>query len=130
MSFFAEGEIGPVIPFVRFGFSDGPMNGPAILNKMAAGGVGVREMFGQKNDLLGAAFSWGERRIGKIDTDEDGIPDTDMGDARQYAGGVFYRVQLTKRIAVTPSFQFILDPVFAPTKDTLTLVGIRGRFEM
>ena len=82
------------------------------------------------NDLLGLAFSWGERDVGVIDTDDDNIPDTKIGNVSQYAGEIFYRVQLTKRIAVTSSLQVTVNPVLEPTKDTLTFIGIRGRFEM
>lgn len=129
-TFFMEAEIGRYLPFIRVGFSDGTNNGPALANRLVAGGLGVREMFGQKNDLLGMAFSWGKRKIGKIDTNNDYIPDTDVGNVSQYAGELFYRVQLTKRIAVTPSVQVTFNPVLQPDKDTLTFVGIRGRFEM
>ena len=40
---------------------------------------------------------------------------------------VFYRLQLTPEIAVTPDLQVIFDPSQNPSKDRITVIGARVR---
>ena len=40
---------------------------------------------------------------------------------------VFYRLQLTETLAVTPDLQYVVDPALDPEQDSNWLVGIRAR---
>jgi hypothetical protein len=41
---------------------------------------------------------------------------------------LFYRVQVTPQIALTPTPQMIIDPVENPDEDVVWFLGIRSRF--
>ncbi len=84
---------------------------PLTLNETAVAG-GVLGNF-YKEDLLGVGLSWGQ----PWDSDVD-----------QTAAEVFYRWQIAKNIAITPSVQFISNPAFNPEDDQVTVWGIRTRF--
>ena len=45
----------------------------------------------------------------------------------QKAFDMFYRVQVTPRIAVSPTLQVIIDPARNPDEDNLFVAGIRTR---
>ncbi len=94
--------------FVRYGYADGSAS---PVKQMATTGVGFANILGHKNDLLSIGTGWGRNRE-NLD---------------QYSLEVFYRLQLTPRLSITPDFQFIVDPVDNPDKDIITYVGIRGR---
>ena len=50
-------------------------------------------------------------------------PDNSL--SSQITGEFFYRLQLSKGIAVTPSVQLLKDPALNPTDDTVWVWGIR-----
>ena len=95
--------------FARYGYADGSAS---LVKQMVTAGVGFANIFGYKTDLISIGTSWGRNR----------------DDLDQYALEAFYRIQLTPRFAITPDVQLILDPISNPDKDTITYVGIRGRF--
>lgn len=143
VTLFAEGEIGRVVPFLRFGLSEGTSRGnPALLDRMVAGGIGITDVFGQNNDLIGVGVSWGKFELGPlgqpqlIDTTGDGIPDLDLGGVarsllrtEQYAAELFYRIQLTQEFQVTPNVQLIWDPILNRNESRIAVFGVRGRLE-
>lgn len=45
----------------------------------------------------------------------------------QGAVDLYYRVQLTPRVAVTPIVQLVIDPVRNPDEDAVWVLGIRSR---
>jgi len=130
---FLENKIGNLLTFLRYGYSNGANSGgPAILNHMIAAGIGVEQPFNRKNDLIGFGLSWGDRKFGTvaIDLNVDGSPDrVVLGSANQWATELFYRVQLTEEIQVTPSVQLIINPVFNPDDNVVGVFGIRARAE-
>ena len=130
VSFFAEGEIGDIVPFIRVGFSDGDQGGPALLNFMVAGGVGIQNVFGQKNDLIGIAASYGKREVGTIDTNADNIPDLAVGNVDQLSTELFYRIQLIRELAIRPHLQVTFNPALDPGRDVSALIGIQGKWAM
>ena len=96
-------------PYLRFGFSDG--NGEnAFYKKDFQLGHGL--VF-RSHDLLGTAFSWAETNI----------PDT----KNQMTLEVYYRFHLTEHLAITPDFQWIINPTLNPNTNSLTYWGIRAR---
>ena len=50
-----------------------------------------------------------------------------LGDQREV--DVFYRIQVTPEIAVSPILQAVFDPVRNPDKDAIFIFGIRARLE-
>ena len=140
---FAEGEIGHIVPFVRYGQSYGTSRGnPALLDLMVAGGIGITDVFGQNNDLIGIGFGYGKIDLGPlgrpdpVDLNEDGFPDFDLGSVarnllrtKQYAAELFYRVQLTQELQITPSLQLIWDPMLNVDENTIAVFGIRSYAE-
>ena len=145
---FLEHRIGNILPFFRYGYSEGTGAGnPALLDRMVTGGVAIENVFGQDNDVIGIGASWGRRDLGGaaipltipiivdvgdelIDLGEfSDILQLDFGTVEQYSIELFYRVQVTQEFQVTPSVQFIVDPAFNLEADTITVLGLRGRAE-
>ena len=40
---------------------------------------------------------------------------------------VFYRLNLTQHLEITPDFQWIINPTLNPNQESLVYLGIRGR---
>ena len=133
LTLFLENKIGNVLTFFRYGYSKGSSGGsPAILNHMIAAGIGIEQPFGRTSDLIGLGVSWGRRDLGTvaIDINADDIPDPIvLGNVDQWATELFYRVQVTPEIQVTPSVQLIINPAFNPDKNMVGVFGIRARAE-
>jgi porin len=101
---------GDIVPFARYGYSDG---GATLLKHMASVGVGFENVGGYENDLIGLSAAFGRPS------------DPVLRD--QYAFEAFFRLQLTPGFALTPNLQFIVDPALAPTDNTIFLASIRAR---
>jgi porin len=99
------------MPFLRAGWSDGDA---PLLNATVAAGLGYY-MAGRR-DLMGFGFSWGRPAAG-------GLRD-------QYTLELFYRLQLTQHIAVTPDVQLIADPALSPEDDWIAVFGLRLRLSL
>lgn len=96
-------------PYIRFAFSNG--NGEnAFYKKDVQIGNGFRF---KSHDLLGIAFSWAETNI----------PDA----KNQMTGEIYYRINLTEHLEITPDFQLIFNPTLNPSVISLTYWGVRGR---
>jgi len=108
----AQKAFGRVVPFARYGYSDG---GAALLKHLAMVGVNWLQAFNYRQDVVGLAVSYG-RPSGS------GLRD-------QYTTELYYRMQLTRRLAVTPSVQLIANPSANPDQDLLALFGIRARLD-
>lgn len=111
-SFTAQKPFGSVVPFARYGYSDG---GAALLEHLVMAGVTWVEAFGYQQDALGLAISYGKPST-------DGVRD-------QYTSELYYRMQLTRRLAVTPSLQLIVNPSANPDQDLLAVFGLRARLD-
>ena len=72
-------------------------------------------VFGQKNDRVGVGLTWSDPSNKAFDN--------------QGAVDAFYRIQLTEEIAISPTLQFIIDPVRNPDEDEIFVLGIRTRIE-
>jgi len=99
------------IPFFLAGFSDGKGANTIAKNTVSAG-MGFRF---KSHDILGIGLNWTDPAGGLRD---------------QYTAEVYYRFYLTEHLAVTPDFQFIVDPALNPDKSTLSYFGIRGRITL
>jgi porin len=98
---------GGAVPFVRIGYSEG--DAPQMRRFI---GVGTAfKLFGR--DTLGFGTSWGSP------------PDKTLRD--QVTSEVFYRVQLTPNVSLTPNLQVYYQPSNNPEKDWISVVGLRFR---
>ena len=95
------------IGFVRVGWSDG--DAPQMRRFIGLGGA-----FPIKGrDVLGVATSWG------------GPPDESL--RNQVASELFYRLQVTQNLTLTPSIQVTYEPSFNEAVTWLTVAGLRMR---
>jgi porin len=105
-----EQRFGNVMPFLRYGHSSG---GASALKNMVAAGIGFYHAFGHVSDGIGIGLSWGEP--------------FDEGARDQYGAELYFRVQLTNEIAITPDIQYIKNPTNNLDVDSLFVFSVRVR---
>jgi porin len=103
------------LPFLRGGYAK---DGGTLLQKSLTAGVGYLPV--QGGNLLGAAIGWGE--INET-TWASGLDD-------QITMEVFYRIQLSTRLALTPDLQYVINPALNPDASSIIVWGIRGRMAL
>lgn len=94
------------MPFVRAGASRGTA---ALFNRSVSVGLGY---FARNTDLFGVGLNWG-------------TANGTSGD--QFTLEAFYRFSHSSGLQVTPSIQFISNPLLNPTEQHMTVLGLRGR---
>ncbi|MXU64625.1 porin [Rhodobacteraceae bacterium KN286] len=94
------------MPFLRAGWSDGTA---ALYERSLSTGLG---WYRRNTDLAGIGFNWAEAR---------GIEDT------QFTSELFYRFNISPDVQITPSIQYISNPLLDPASDNLTILGLRAR---
>jgi len=99
------------MPFLRAGYSDG---GGALMEATASAGVGY--YFNESKDLFGFGLNWGR-------PPQSGLDD-------QYTAEIFYRLQLTQNLALTPDVQLIIDPALNPQESSIWVFGLRARLAL
>ncbi len=102
------------LPFVRGGYTE---DSGSLLEHSVTVGLGYQPV--PKRGVIGLGFNWGKPNEASFDgTDE------------QYTTELFWRYQLTKEIAVTPSLQYIKDPALNQEEDNLWAYGLRLRIAL
>ena len=109
----ASQRFGRHLPFLRYGYSDGGSSGPSSIEHVVNGGVAIDDIFGQSNDRIGIGLTWARPS------------DTSLDD--QIALDMYYRVEVTPRLAISPMLQVIFDPVRNPAEDQIVVLGVRSR---
>ncbi len=94
------------MPFFRAGASKGTA---ALYDRSVSAGLGY---YGRNTDLAGLGLNWAEAR---------GI------DGTQFTLEAFYRFSISPGLQITPSLQFISNPLDNPDQDSITLLGLRTR---
>lgn len=94
------------MPFFRAGASKGTA---ALYDRSVSAGVGY---FGRNTDLAGLGLNWAEAR---------GVP------GRQFTTEAFWRFSVSPNLQITPSVQFIDNPLTNPADSSMTIVGLRAR---
>jgi len=84
------------------------------LEKSVSAGVGYQPV--PMRGVIGLGFNWGKPN----QTSFAGADD-------QYTTELFWRYQLTRELAVTPSIQYIKDPALNPGENSLWVFGLRVR---
>ena len=99
------------LPFVRGGYTE---DSGSLLENSFTVGVGYQPV--PMRGVIGFGVNWGKPN----QTSFEGADD-------QYSAELFWRYQLTKEIAVTPSLQYIKDPALNQEEDSLWAYGLRLR---
>lgn len=99
-----------VIPFFRYGWSEGNVSG---IEQMVDLGVGWEGKLLTVSDVVAIAGSWGRPS------------DSDLRD--QYAAEVFYRLQVSPDNQFTLGYQLIVDPASNPNDDVVGVFEARWR---
>jgi len=104
------------MPFIRGGFAD---DGGSLLEKSVSAGIGYHpKLIGEvPGDLLGFAVNWGQPN--------DAVFGSSLDD--QYTAELFYRIQVTKEIAITPDVQMLFNPAQNPDENMIVVFGLRSR---
>ncbi|MHC5112918.1 MAG: carbohydrate porin, partial [Planctomycetota bacterium] len=109
--FSADQEIGNnLVPFLRYGYQDRELRDT---KQYVAGGLGILSPFGRDDDVFGVGFSWGQPE--------------DRSRRDQYVTEMFYRIQVTPKIQLTPGYQVHFDPTLNPDTDLVGIFQFRVR---
>ncbi len=100
------------MPFLRGGYAE---DGGSLLQKSVTTGFGW--YMASNSHLLGLAIGWGE------------VNETTWGEGLddQITTELFYRAQLSERLAFTPALQYLINPALNPDVNSIFVWGIRGR---
>lgn len=99
------------LPFVRGGYTE---DSGSLLESSLSVGVGYQPV--PMRGVIGLGFNWGKPNQVSYEKADD-----------QYTIELFWRYQLTKELAITPSLQYIKDPALNPEEDSLWAYGLRLR---
>ena len=99
------------LPFVRGGYTE---DSGSLLESSLSVGVGYQPV--PMRGVIGLGFNWGKPNQVSFEKADD-----------QYTIELFWRYQLTKELAITPSLQYIKDPALNPEEDSLWAYGLRLR---
>ncbi len=108
-----EQQFGPdgyLVPFLRYAHAHRGVNG---IRQNLSIGVGLEEVLGQNDDLIGIGFSWAKPS------------DRTLSD--QYVFEAFYRFYVTRYTHLSPDIQVVIDPADAPDRNSVTVFGLRLR---
>lgn len=94
------------MPFFRAGVSKGTA---ALYDKSVSAGIGY---YGRNTDLVGLGVNWAEA---------NGIPGS------QTTLEAFYRFSISPSLQITPSIQFINNPLLNPGQSSISIMGLRAR---
>jgi porin len=102
------------LPFVRGGYTE---ESGSLLEKSVTAGVGYQPV--PMRGVIGLGFNWGKPN----QTSFAGAND-------QYTTELFWRYQLTRELAITPSLQLLIDPALNPSEDQIWVFGLRARLAL
>ena len=103
------------LPFLRGGYTE---DGGSLLQRSVSAGVGYQPV--PQQGLIGFAANWGQPNETTV---ASGLPD-------QYTFELFYRFQLSSRLALTPDIQYLIDPALNPDASSIWVFGVRGRLAL
>jgi porin len=102
------------LPFVRGGYTE---DSGSLMEQAIAAGIGYQPV--PMRGVIGAALHWGkpnEVSFGEVD--------------EQLTTELFWRYQLTKELALTPTLQYIDNPALNPDESSLWAFGLRARIAL
>ena len=102
------------LPFLRGGYTE---ESGSLLEKSVTAGVGYQPV--PQRGVIGLGLNWGKPNQVSF-----------AGAGEQITTELFWRYQLTRELAVTPSLQYIKDPALNPAEDDLWAFGLRLRLAL
>jgi len=99
------------LPFIRGGYTE---DSGSLLERSLTVGLGYQPV--PMRGVIGFGFNWGSPNETSFE-----------GAGNQYTAELFWRYQLTKELAVTPSIQYIKDPALNSEENNLWAYGLRLR---
>lgn len=107
------------MPFIRAGYAK---DGASLLETSVSTGVAYQPnpIGATAGNLLGFGANWGKPNEAVFGS---GLDD-------QYAFELFYRLQVTKELAITPDIQFLMNPALNPDEDNIWVFGLRARLAL
>lgn len=100
------------LPFLRGGYTH---ESSSIFDRSIAAGVGYA--VNGTDDMLGFAGNWARPNRSRFGS---GLSD-------QYTFELFYRIQATESLAITPDIQYLINPAQNPKDDSILVAGLRAR---
>lgn len=101
-----------IVPFFRIGYTDPDVS---IFEFNVSGGISILSPFGRSGDRFGFGVAHGI-------TSRSALQDETLVE-------IFYRVQVTDTLQVSPDVQFLMNPARNPGEDFIAILGLRCRFE-
>lgn len=99
------------LPFVRGGYTE---DSGSLMEQSVSAGFGYQPV--PQRGVIGAGLNWGKPNP------------VSFPDAReQWTTEVFWRLQVTKELALTPTLQYIVDPALTTEIDDSFAFGLRAR---
>ena len=102
------------LPFVRGGYTE---DSGSLLQRSVTVGVGYQPV--PMRGVIGAALNWGRPNETSFGAADD-----------QFTAELFWRYQLTKELALTPTVQYINNPALNPDEGSLWAFGLRARLAL
>ena len=103
------------LPFLKIGYAN---DGSSPMEKSVSAGIGYQPWNdGGIGHVLAFGVNWGEPNSTVFGS---GMDD-------QYTIETFFRWQVSKELALTPNFQYLIDPALNPDEDSLWVIGLRAR---
>jgi porin len=99
------------LPFIRGGYAE---DSGSLLERSLTLGLGYQPV--PMRGVIGFGFNWGSPNETSFE-----------GADNQYTMELFWRYQLTKELAITPSIQYIKDPALNPDENNLWAYALRLR---
>ncbi len=113
MNFSAAGVLGNHwFPFVRIGLSE---DGGTLYEASVSTGFGFKPS--NSIGFFGFGFNWAKPNENTFGAE--------LND--QYTFETYYRLQLSQRIQLTPSLQYLVDPALNPEDSSILVFGLRAR---
>ncbi len=100
------------LPFLRAAWAH---EGGGLYDRSVSGGVGYQSKRG--GTQVGVGLNWGSPN-----SDTFGV---DLDD--QLISEVYYRIQLTENLKITPNLQIVVNPALNPDKNAVALFGLRAQ---
>jgi carbohydrate-selective porin OprB len=99
-----------LLAFFRYGLGDGEVT---LVEASISGGLTLAGPFGRSSDHVGLGVSWSK-------------PSGFFGGGqRETSFELYYALQLSASISLTPDLQVVIDPAYNTKDDTVVVVGVR-----
>lgn len=99
-----------------FGMYGRGFDGLKTTRQSLRGGFGVWGPFRGRDDVFGFGCGWGQP--------------TNRTLRDQFTGEVFYRIQMSPEVQLTPSIQWVVNPTLTAARDSVGIVGLRFRITL